>query len=127
VKRRWYGTAIFILAVAIFAIGYRPDRLYAQATAGYTKVNAAPISGTTFTSGTLIDGDSYNVEVTALNSAGVESGPSNILTGVVPATGTHTFTLTWTPGTNDVTYNVYDQAAPVAPANPPVAGSLTIN
>jgi hypothetical protein len=113
------------VAIAIFAIGYRPDKLYAQATTGYTKVNTTAITGTTFTSGTLTDGVAYNVEVTALNSAGVESGPSNILTGVVPATGTHTFTVTWTAGTGDVTYNVYDQV--VAAANPPVAGSLTIN
>lgn len=124
VKMKRIGKAAFVLVLLYCTLG-SVFRLYAQATAGYTKVNATPIAGTSFTSGTLTNGVAYNVEVTALNSAGIESGPSNILTGIVPATGTHTFTITWTPGTGDVTYNVYDQV--VASANPPVAGSLTIN
>lgn len=112
------------LLLAFCAIG-NPHKLFAQATTGYTKMNTSPIAGTTFTTPTLVDGVAYNFEVTALNSAGVESGPSNIVTGVVPATGTHTGTITWTAGTNDATYNVYDQQ--VAAANPPVATSVTIN
>jgi hypothetical protein len=122
--KKWIGITCFALVLLYLVVG-NPWKLFAQATSGYTKVNTAPISGTTFTSPTLTDGVAYNVEITALNSAGVESAPSNILTGVVPATGTHTFTVAWTAGTNDVTYNVYDQV--VAAANPPVATSITIN
>lgn len=122
--KRWIGVASFALVLLLCGVG-SVWKLYAQATTGYTKVNSTPITGTTFTSGTLTDGVAYNVEVTAVNSAGIESGPSNILTGVVPPIGLHTFTVTWTPGTGDVTYNVYDQQ--VAAANPPAALSLTIN
>lgn len=117
------GRICLILLLAYFSAPWKP--LFGQATTGYTKLNAAPITVTTFTTGTLTDGVAYNFEVTALNSAGIESGPSNIVTGVVPAAGTHTATVSWTVGVNDVTYNVYSQQ--VAAANPPGAAQVTVN
>lgn len=123
-RKRWIGIAIFVLVLLYFAMG-SPWNLLAQATTGYTKINTTAVTATTFTTGTLTDGIAYNFEVTGVNSAGVESGPSNIVTAVIPASGTHTVTLSWTAGTNDATFNVYDQQ--VAAANPPVALSYTIN
>lgn len=122
--KRFLGIAACTVLGILLVFGPRPDKVFAQATAGFTKVNASPVSGTSFTSSTLVNGAAYNVEVTAVNAAG-ESGPSNILTGTVPASGTHTFTLSWQASAGAVSYNIYDQV--VTAANPPVATSLTIN
>lgn len=121
--KRWIGIAAFALVLLLVGVG-SIFKLYAQATTGYTKVNSAPITGTTFTSGTLVNGGFYNVEITAVNQAG-ESGPSTIVSGSVPPTGTHTFTVSWTPSSGATSYNVYDQL--VAIPNPPGAPQLTIN
>jgi hypothetical protein len=123
-KRSWIGIACFALVLLLLSLG-SIRALYAQATAGFTKINTAPVTTASFTTGTLTDGVAYNFEVTGVNSAGVESTASNIATAIVPATGTHTATITWTPGANDATFNVYDQQ--VAAANPPGAVSVTIN
>src|ERR1700733_7881275 len=123
-KRTWYGLTTFLLVLLFCEIGY-PWKLFAQATTGYTKLNTSAVTTATFTTGTLTDGIAYNFEVTGVNSAGIESGPSNIVTATVPATGTHTATITWTAGANDVSFNVYDQQ--VAPANPPSAVQVVIN
>src|ERR1700722_19287312 len=100
VKTRWIS--VITLATLLFLVGIGSIRaLYAQATTGYTKVNTTPITTLTFTSPTLVDGTVVNVEITAVNAAG-ESIPSSIVSGVVPATGTHTFTATWPPTTGAI-------------------------
>jgi hypothetical protein len=118
-----FGSIIFALLILYLTgpVGY----VLGQGSSGYTKVNTSIITASTFTTPTLTDGVAYNFEVTGVNSAGVESGPSNIVTAIVPATGTHTATITWTPGSNDVTFNVYAQV--VASANPPSAVQVVIN
>jgi hypothetical protein len=122
---RKIGILAFALVLLLCGVG-SIRTLYAQATTGYTKLNTTPISGTTFTTGALVDGGVYNFEVTAQDAHGQESVPSNIVTGVVPATGTHTATVTWTASvTPGVTYNVYDQLVPIP--NSPAATSVTIN
>lgn len=121
--KRWISWTLFATVILLLGVG-SIRALYAQATSGFTKVNTAAITGTTFTSGTLVDGSLYNVEVTAVNAAG-ESGPSTIVSGQIPATGTHTFTLTWTVSAGATSYNVYDQLVTVP--NPPGAPQLTIN
>lgn len=120
--KRWIGFVSFVL-VLLLCTGLW--RVFAQATAGFTKLNSTPVTATSFTTGPLKDGVAYNFEVTGVNSAGIESTPSNIAMAIVPATGTHTATVTWTAGTNDATYNVYDQE--IAAAGPPGAVSVTIN
>lgn len=126
--KKWIGTSLFILVLLLVGIG-NVRQIYAQATAGFTKVNTTPVSGTSFTSPTVINGAVYNVEVTAVNVAG-ESVPSVIVSGQAPASGTHAFILSWTAPTNctlanPCTYNVYDQVVTVP--NPPGAPSLIFN
>lgn len=116
------GRIAFIAVLLLTSGTYR--LLYAAGDPGYTKVNASPISGTAFTSQTLINGATYNVEITAVNAAG-ESGPSTILTGTVPPSGTHTFTVNWLASTGATSYNVYDQVVTIP--NPPGVPQLTIN
>jgi hypothetical protein len=121
--KKWIGYAS--LAVLLWLLVFGSFRkLYAQATTGFTKINTSPVTTTTFTTGTLTDGVAVSFEVTAVNSAG-ESGPSNIVSGVVPATGTHTATLTWTASAGATSYNVYDQIVTIP--NPPAALNLVIN
>jgi hypothetical protein len=126
--RKWIGIAAFVLVLLLAGLGSL-RKLYAQAGAGYTKLNTSPITTTSFTTGTLIDGATYNFEVTAFNSAG-ESTPM-IATATVPATGTHTVTLSWVASVVDAThsaptgYNAYDQQVLIP--NPPGAISVTVN
>ena len=119
---RGFGIISFVALLLFFSGFWR--LVFAQATPGFTKVNTLPITTTSFTSGNLVDGGFYNVQVTAVNQAG-ESGPSTTVSGMVPATGTHTFTITWTASATATSYNVYDQL--VTTPNPPGAPELTIN
>lgn len=127
-KRTLSGTLTLAALLVVVAIGWRPDLVLAQATAGYTKVNTSPITALTFTTSALAPGV-YNFEITAVNLGG-ESLPSNIVTGVATTAAPHA-TITWTVPAIDAThsaaisYNVYDQM--VTPSNPPVAPSLTWN
>lgn len=122
------GTLFFLAAVLVCALGYRVDRLYAQATSGFTKINTAPVTGTTFTTGTLTDGTIYEFEVLSVDLAGRESPASNIATAVIPSTLTHTATLNWKPDAGNVgviTFNVYQRIVTIP--NPPGAVSVTVN
>lgn len=107
--------------------------LYGQATPGYTQANSSPVTGNSFTSGTLPDGVSVSVEVTAVNASG-ESPASNIETGSVPGSGVHSFTITWESAPGATSYNIYFSTTGTTPPPPstgvppaPVATSLTIN
>lgn len=122
--KRLTGIALFAVLLFGLIFGFNPLAIWAQATAGYTKVNTAPTTATTFTTGTLANGTVLNFEITAVNAAG-ESGPSNIITLAIPATGTHMVTLNWIASTGATSYNVYDQQVLIA--NPPGALSGVVN
>jgi hypothetical protein len=116
------------LAVMVAFVGWmvvgNPFRLFAQATTGYSKIGSVNVGTNTFTTTTLTDGAAYNFEVTAANSAG-ESLPSNIVTAVIPAAGTHTVTLSWTPATTGdpaTSFNIYDKVVSI----PNQPGALTV-
>jgi hypothetical protein len=123
-----------IISITIFAslIFYltlgNPFKLWAQATNGFTKIGTVAAGGTnSFTTPTLVDGTSVNFEVTAVNAAG-ESVASSIVSAVVPATGTHTATISWTPaatGSAATSFNIYDQVVTIP--NQPGAVTVTIN
>ena len=105
--------------------------VYCSTTAGSigTKVNSAPISGTSYSDSScnntaLTDGNHYYYEVTALNASG-EGSPSTQATGItlpgspqnvaaVPGTGS--ITVSWTAPTNGPVpitgYNVYCSTTP---------------
>lgn len=104
-----------------------PLHVFAAADPGFTKVGTVAFGTNAFTDSTVVDGTTYSYEVTAQNAAG-ESGPSNVVTGSVPATGTHTASLSWTPGTGGgvpTTYNIYRVTVQIP--NQPAALNLTIN
>ena len=90
-----------LLALVIF---YPFHSVKAQGTTGYTKVGT--VTGLTFTDTTVADGSVYNYEVTASNAAG-ESGPSNIITVTIPASGTHSVAASWSASTGATSYSVY--------------------
>jgi predicted phage tail protein len=116
-----YGALLLVLVVLFCSASAR-----AQAGAGYTKLNTAPVSITTFTSAALTPGV-YAFEVTAVNAAGVESGPSNIVIATVTAAAPHAV-LAWTASIVDpthgsaISYNVYDLV--IQKSNAP--GNVTI-
>lgn len=121
---RIVSLGIMAALICYLSVG-NPLRLWAQATTGYTSIGTS--TTTSFTTAALVNGASYNFEVTAVNAAG-ESTPSNIVTVAVPATGSHTATLTWTAPATDAThsaavsYNIYDQVVTV----PNRVGALTV-
>lgn len=124
-KSRWMGFILLFL-VLLLCTGLAPWAIYAQATAGYTKISTTPVATTTFTTGTLTNGAVYNFEVTAVDATNRESIPSNVLTLTIPTSGTHTVTLNWIPSTSaGVNYNVYNQLVPIS--NPPGALSGVVN
>lgn len=120
------GRIAFAVLLAYFSGAYA--LVLAQSTPGYTKISPpAGVTATTFTTGTLTNGAVYNFEVTAQNAAG-ESGPSNIVTFVIPASGSHTVVLTWSAGVGGGApsfYNIYDQVVTIP--NPPGALSGVLN
>lgn len=87
----------------------------AQSLTGYTII--ANVSGTTATDATCPDGNSCGYQVTAFDGS-LESAPSNVVIALIPPTGSHSVTLTWTASpTSGVTYNVYRHVGPLAPTN----------
>ncbi len=65
------------------AMGYD---VYRGTTAGgpYTLLNSTPVSGTTFTDTTGVVGQTYYYAVTTLDSSGVQSGYSNVVSATIP-------------------------------------------
>jgi len=68
-------------------------------------IDSAPTNGTI-----------YAYQVTAVNN-GVETGCSNYTLAVIPATGTHTVSLTWVDSCTTCTYNLYRMVAPPVPVS----------
>ncbi len=102
---------------------------------GYTKVNAALVSGTSYNDTSVASNTTYYYVVTAVTSANVDSAYSNQASATTPplpptnlATGTPTTTqvpLTWTASTTtSVTgYNVYRGPYPMKLTSTPVPGT----
>jgi hypothetical protein len=123
--KRVIGIACFGAVLVWCVLGPKPWKVLAQADAGYTKIGSSVT--TTYTDSTVADGLTYSYEVTAFNAAG-ESTPTPMGNGTIPATGTHTATVTWTAGSGGspaAGYNVYRETVSVP--NQPGAGSVTVN
>lgn len=115
-----------LLAIALVILG---GLAQAQAASGFTKLTN--VSTTTYTDSTCANQTTCYYQVTAVDSLGHESpaslcGTSQLCFGtnqavaVMPSSGTHTVSLSWTASsTTSVTYNVYRAIGPLA------AGSLT--
>lgn len=123
------GLILFVFLLLTLTVP--PWAIWAQATAGYTKIGSVAGNITTYTDTTAADGVSYNYEVTAQNAAGIETIPTNIVPETIPSTGTHSVTLNWIASAVDAThsapasYNIYRQV--ILPANPPGALTGTVN
>jgi hypothetical protein len=111
---------ISLITVLLSAIGCLTPCARAQALPGYTKLNAAALTATTYTDTTCADTTTCFYYVTAVNTFG-ESSPSAIITAVIPVTGTHTVSLSWTSTVGS--YNIYRGATPL----PPSAFTATVN
>ena len=107
----------FLLLLALLLVGFP---FFGQVPSGYTKINTAPITGTTFTDSTCTDATNCTYVATAVSVAGIESQPSAVSnTAVMPVTGTHTVTVTWNASpTPNVTYNLYRIESPIPPGAP---------
>lgn len=104
------------LAILLFALVGMGQVAAAQnqPLSAYTLLTAAPITATSYVDGTCPDGYTCYYVVTASNSFGA-SVPSNQVSGAIPATGTHTATLTWAAVTGATGYSVYQGKAPAPP------------
>jgi hypothetical protein len=121
-KRRTMKLKLFSLL--LFALP-----TFAQTPAVFSKLNTAPVTATTFADPTAVHNATYQYYCTAVNSAGVESAPSAIVTvlasvtsGAAPtpaqsASPTRTITISWTEADTGDTFNVYRKMI----AGPPVA------
>lgn len=125
--RKHAGKIAFAVLLIYCTLGARPDKVLAQAGAGYTKIGTS--TTLTFTDSTTVDGAVYQYQVTATQSVGgvnAESTPATSPGAQIPATGTHSVTLSWAASTTPgVTYNIYRTGA--ISTNPPGAVSLTVN
>src|SRR6266566_7448680 len=132
--RRLWGVVAFLAIVTFLVPVWRFDRVFAQASPGYIKLNTVPIAALTYTDTTIVDGNAYQYQVTTFCATGQCTtgtgqpivGESTPMTGnilAVPVTGVHSITTTWiasnAPGTP--TYNIYRIQGQVP--NPPGAVS----
>jgi len=85
-----------------------PGNGWVQLTSGLT--------ATTYTDTTCVDGTTCYYAVESVDQFGVGLDTSYV-TGAIPATGTHTVTLTWTASTTaGATYTVFQGPPPLPPA-----------
>jgi hypothetical protein len=84
------------------------------------------ITLTTYQDSTIVDGNTYYYIVASVDTNGNYSSPCSNISGaaVVPSTGTHTATLTWTASTTpNVTYAVFRAITP----QPPTGLTVVVN
>jgi hypothetical protein len=100
--RKPSGWPYMAMLLVVCVLGITPWRAFAQADAGYTKVGTTAAGVLTFTDATVVDGNSYQYEVTAALTPTLESVASKGPVVTIPSTGTHSTTETWgaspTPG-----------------------------
>jgi hypothetical protein len=114
--RKKIGRVPFLLLAACAAIVLGVPHVHAQGSTGFVKI-ATGVAALTYVDASCPAGATCAYEVTAVNPGpGIESLPDPDTTPLVecaiPATGTHTCTLTWTASaTAGATYNVYQASA----------------
>ena len=70
----------------------------------------------TYTDSAVSDGVTYHYGVTAVQD-GIETSCSNVARAVIPATGTHTVSLSWQDSCPTCTFNLYRIVESPAPIN----------
>jgi cellulose 1,4-beta-cellobiosidase len=112
-KKRTKQRLLQACALAVLLLAGRSSTR-AQNLAGYSVLNTSPVTATSFADSACADSQRCFYYVTAVNAIG-ESGPSNIVNVTIPATGTHTVTVSWSASTGATSYNVYKGTAPLPP------------
>jgi fibronectin type 3 domain-containing protein len=74
---------------------------------GSMKSLATNVTSTGYTDTTCPDGSTCYYAVTAVNSSGAESLPSNVAKAVMPASGSHSASLNWNTSAGANSYKVY--------------------
>jgi hypothetical protein len=106
----------FVAALVALLFGFLATvNAHAQIPTGYVKLNASLVTVQTYVDSACVDATQCQYIVTAVDSFGLESVPSNSVVATVPPTGTHTATLTWTETGTVAGYNVYAHQGPKAP------------
>lgn len=112
--KKLFALAILALLMAGFA-----QAQTATCTADTTSAGPAIATGlttTTYNDATVVDGAEYGYIVTAVTPWGYACS-NQVLDVVIPATGTHSVTLTWVASTTaGVTYSVFRAVPPNAPS-----------
>lgn len=117
-----HACAVALVYILLFAGGGNAQ----GAPTGYTKLNTAPITGTTFNDSTCSTlGKVCSYVVSAVNNAGVEAFDPTPVTVTVTASATapYSVTLNWNASsTAGVTYNAYGTSV-----NPPGGLAAVVN
>lgn len=109
------GRLVFVVLALVLM--FAKSGMFGQAGSGFVKIGSTAAGVNTYTDSMPVTGQVTNYEVTAVDSFGRESGPSNILTIQTPNTSVaHSNTIGWT---STFANNVYAQVVP--PPNPPTA------
>jgi hypothetical protein len=119
----------FILAVSLLLCWVRAASAQVLVPAGFTKLNTALVTTTTFTDTACPNQTTCYYYVTAVDSIGAESNGApcaaaqlcvngNMAVAQMPSSGTHTVTVSWTASVSTVAgYNVYVHRGPLSASN----------
>jgi hypothetical protein len=110
---------LLLLLCLLLAVTTISNAQTAACTAAVTSAGtplATGLTTLTYTDTTVVDGQSYDYMVTAVDPFGYAC--SNITTNAaIPSTGTHTVVLTWVASTTSgVTYSVFRAQTPTPPS-----------
>lgn len=117
---KWFSISILVILLLL------PwHQVLGQAGSGYAKIGVVAFGTNSYTDATVADGSVYMYQVTAENVAG-ESVPLTIGPAKIPATGTHSATLTWGQSQSGAD-NYYIYRFLVLPPSPPTSGAVVVN
>ena len=74
---------------------------------GLMRPLATNVTSASYTATTCADGSTCYYAVTAVNSSGAESLPSNVAKAVMPTSGSHSVSLSWNTSAGANSYRVY--------------------
>jgi len=91
-----------VLVFALFLV-----LLPAARAQGWMRSLATNVTSTAYTDSACPDGATCYYAATAVNSSGVESLPSNVAKAAMPASGSHSVSLSWNASAGASSYRIY--------------------